>query len=439
VAARTAYDDTLDRNARIRHFAIAGIVFGLLVVALVGHMFIRGIVNPLNASIRRLNRIAQGDLQGEIDLSGTGESGQLNHAAAVMQLHLKVMIDEIALAARRIHRHCATLNIALYEVTEHSEEQHDRVYSAIRSLDAAVAETSDLSERAERLMHLAPACRGMLAGAGGRHPRTGHRHPPDGLWRRRGGRRHAPGGRADRGKPGEAQRAWQASEELKRTAVELNQLVDISNPPRPPAGAAWARVPGPALPPRYRPRRRRPSRHYGVVRAAPARATGYRQGREIATGPACMPTRHQGMPKPRQCHHECKLFPDPATPVLAHPAAAARSRDAQRRCGCPAAQRAGHGLDHALHVRHLQIEEWLQWVFVPRLHALIDGGHALPGECSVQPLAEHEWTQRTVPQHQAALRQLALIDALLSAERQSRPVAARRGHGLRSAARCGAA
>ena len=62
----------------------------------------------------------------------------------------------------------------------------------------------------------------------------------------------------------------------------------------------------------------------------------------------------------------------------------------------------------------LQIEEWLQWVFVPRLHALIDGGHALPGECSVQPLAEHEWTQRTVPQHQAALRQLALIDALLS-------------------------
>jgi methyl-accepting chemotaxis protein len=138
VAARTAYDDTLDRNARIRHFAIAGIVFGLLVVALVGHMFIRGIVNPLNASIRRLNRIAQGDLQGEIDLSGTGESGQLNHAAAVMQLHLKVMIDEIALAARRIHRHCATLNIALYEVTEHSEEQHDRVYSAIRSLDAAV-------------------------------------------------------------------------------------------------------------------------------------------------------------------------------------------------------------------------------------------------------------------------------------------------------------
>ncbi|MEG0718915.1 MAG: PAS domain-containing methyl-accepting chemotaxis protein, partial [Comamonas sp.] len=154
-AARIEYENTLERNNRIRSFAIAGIALGLAVVVLVGHMFIRGVVNPLNASIRRLNRIAQGDLQGDIDLSGTGESGQLNHAAAVMQLHLKVMLDEIALAARRIHRHCATLNVALYEVTEHSEEQHDRVYSAIRSLNAAVAETSDLSERAERLMQLA--------------------------------------------------------------------------------------------------------------------------------------------------------------------------------------------------------------------------------------------------------------------------------------------
>ena len=78
-------------------------------------------------------------------------------AAAVMQLHLKVMLDEIALAARRIQRHCTTLNTVLYSVTEHSEAQHDRVYAAIRALDAAVAETSDLSERAERLLHLASA------------------------------------------------------------------------------------------------------------------------------------------------------------------------------------------------------------------------------------------------------------------------------------------
>ena len=228
-AARTAYEETLARNARIRAIAIAGILCGLLAVVLAGHMFIRGVVDPLNASIRRLNRIAQGDLQGEIDLSGTGESGQLNHAAAVMQLHLKVMLDEIALAARRIQRHCTTLNTVLYSVTEHSEAQHDRVYAAIRALDAAVAETSDLSERAERLLHLASAegaaptladetrelaTATRLAAFGAEEVAGAMHQVADLIVENRG----------------EAQRAWQASEELKRVASELNGLVDFFAP-----------------------------------------------------------------------------------------------------------------------------------------------------------------------------------------------------------------
>ena len=63
----------------------------------------------------------------------------------------------------------------------------------------------------------------------------------------------------------------------------------------------------------------------------------------------------------------------------------------------------------------LQIEQWLQWVFVPRLHALLDANAALPGNCSVQPLAEHEWNSR-MPNgtHGQALALLAQIDATLS-------------------------
>jgi uncharacterized protein YqcC (DUF446 family) len=63
----------------------------------------------------------------------------------------------------------------------------------------------------------------------------------------------------------------------------------------------------------------------------------------------------------------------------------------------------------------LRIEEWLQWVFVPRLHALLDADASLPGNCSVHPLAEHEWTNR-LPSgtHAQALKLLADIDATLS-------------------------
>lgn len=63
----------------------------------------------------------------------------------------------------------------------------------------------------------------------------------------------------------------------------------------------------------------------------------------------------------------------------------------------------------------LQIEQWLQWVFVPRMHALLDAKAALPGECSVQPLAEHEWNNRLANGvHAKALAVLAAIDATLS-------------------------
>ena len=67
----------------------------------------------------------------------------------------------------------------------------------------------------------------------------------------------------------------------------------------------------------------------------------------------------------------------------------------------------------------LKVEEWLQWVFLPRLHALIDGNLDLPSSCSVEPLAEHEWTQRGVAKHGDVLRLIKEIDKLLTIESKS--------------------
>ena len=32
--------------------------------------------------------------------------------------------------------------------------------------------------------------------------------------------------------------------------------------------------------------------------------------------------------------------------------------------------------------------EWLQWVFVARMRAIIEGGHPLPENCQIAPMAE---------------------------------------------------
>ena len=61
----------------------------------------------------------------------------------------------------------------------------------------------------------------------------------------------------------------------------------------------------------------------------------------------------------------------------------------------------------------LQLEEWLQWIFLPRMKMLIEQNARLPGACGIRPVAELSWRQRsqtTTP----LLELLAGIDQLLS-------------------------
>lgn len=154
-AAKAEYQQTLERNQMIWRVALAGIALGALAVLVVGRTFLREIVQPLDNAIARLDRIGQGDLSMEVDISGRGETGKLNRAIAIMQLHLKVMMDEITLVSHQIYGNCHQLNRALLEVAEHSEEQHDRVYQATDAMREAADQSAGLSNAGEQLANLA--------------------------------------------------------------------------------------------------------------------------------------------------------------------------------------------------------------------------------------------------------------------------------------------
>lgn len=55
----------------------------------------------------------------------------------------------------------------------------------------------------------------------------------------------------------------------------------------------------------------------------------------------------------------------------------------------------------------LRLEEWLQFVLIPRMRHLIDTGMPLPGDCGIAPMAEVAWV------NQAEIA-TALIDLLAS-------------------------
>ena len=115
------------RNYLIQLLAILGIGLCILAVARIGRLYLTHIIDPLNDAIGRLDRIAQGHLAGDICLEGAGETGRLNRASTTMQLHLRVMLDEISQLSRHMDTQCLRLKDLLWQVVEHAEQQHDHV------------------------------------------------------------------------------------------------------------------------------------------------------------------------------------------------------------------------------------------------------------------------------------------------------------------------
>ena len=43
-------------------------------------------------------------------------------------------------------------------------------------------------------------------------------------------------------------------------------------------------------------------------------------------------------------------------------------------------------------VDSLDLSQWLQWILLPRMQALLDGGLPLPGNCGIHPIAEQNFS-----------------------------------------------
>jgi uncharacterized protein YqcC (DUF446 family) len=60
----------------------------------------------------------------------------------------------------------------------------------------------------------------------------------------------------------------------------------------------------------------------------------------------------------------------------------------------------------------LSFEQWLQWIFLPRMKDLLESGAALPEACGIRPMAEQVYGARN-EQAQALIRLLGEFDRLI--------------------------
>lgn len=155
--------EVAERNGNIAILAVSGVMFGILAVMVSGFFFFRGTVAPLQTSIAALERIAGGNLSDTIDPSGYGEPGRVMAAVAVMQANLKAMMDEIRRSSSAIHEQCRRLNLTMMNLAQHSEEQHDRVYQALDSIERSCGDLAKLARDAEAVAHVAENSENLIA------------------------------------------------------------------------------------------------------------------------------------------------------------------------------------------------------------------------------------------------------------------------------------
>jgi aerotaxis receptor len=149
--ARASYTVAEERYVLFRNFAVGGTLLGLLLVALAAWNLSRAIVGPLNRIIGHFDRMAQGNLTDDIDITGRDEAGRVLTQLAAMQVHLKVMLDEIQVAARTIEQQAQRVDWQTANVVDQSEQQRDRsatIAAATEEFSQSVREVADSATQA---------------------------------------------------------------------------------------------------------------------------------------------------------------------------------------------------------------------------------------------------------------------------------------------------
>lgn len=130
--------------------AAAGAMLGGISVIFMARTFSR----PLHDAIVYFDRIAQGNLNNDIPINDIpindkGGAGQVLASLAATQVHLRVIIDEIALASHEIQQHCAKLEGEVSRVTTQSHMQHDRVMHVGAAMEEVSVSVSEVARDAE--------------------------------------------------------------------------------------------------------------------------------------------------------------------------------------------------------------------------------------------------------------------------------------------------
>lgn len=142
--AETSHIAAEARYETIRNITIGSLAAAIILALLGGSMLVSAIVAPIRKAIAYFERISEGRLTDEIDISGRDETGILLCNLATMQGTLKAMLDEISTASKAIDLRSNQLEMQMTQVANQSDQQQ-------ASVEGVAAATEEFSQSVQEV------------------------------------------------------------------------------------------------------------------------------------------------------------------------------------------------------------------------------------------------------------------------------------------------
>jgi aerotaxis receptor len=127
-------------------WAFALTATGILFSVGLGFILSGAIDRGLNKIVQLFDQIAEGNLNNKIDIGGRDEAGRILTSLACTQVHLKVILDEVALASSIVTAHSESLKHEMSQVITRSHAQSERIMqvsSAMEEISASIREVAE--------------------------------------------------------------------------------------------------------------------------------------------------------------------------------------------------------------------------------------------------------------------------------------------------------
>jgi methyl-accepting chemotaxis protein len=152
--AKAEYDSSQNVYQWVRNSCIAGIVFGVILAALVGWWLVQAITRPLDAAVKIASGVAGGDLTQKIEARSNDETGQLMFALKNMNDSLVQIVSRVRSGTDAMGTASAQIAAGNQDLSSRTEQQAsslEETASSLEELTSTVKQNADNATQANKL------------------------------------------------------------------------------------------------------------------------------------------------------------------------------------------------------------------------------------------------------------------------------------------------